>query len=129
MALPSANSTAAVALLRLTALTGETRYAGPAAGILRLSGELAGRVPSAFGVLLGAIDLHNTGTTEIVVAGDRPDLLDAVRHRWLPNAVLAWGERYDSPLWADRDDGLAYVCRDHTCQLPASSPEELTAQL
>ncbi|HAS11881.1 MAG TPA: thioredoxin domain-containing protein [Acidimicrobiaceae bacterium] len=128
-ALPSANSTAAVALLRLAALTGETRYPGPAAGILRLSGELAGRVPSAFGVLLGAIDLHHTGTTEIVVAGDRTDLLDAVRHRWLPNAVLAWGERYDSPLWAGRDDGLAYVCRDHTCQLPASTPEELTAQL
>lgn len=128
-ALPSANSTAAVALLRLAALTGEHRYTGPAAGILRLSGELAARVPSAFGVLLGAIDLHHTGTTEIVVAGDRPDLLDAVRHRWIPNAVLAWGERYDSPLWAGRDDGRAYVCRDYTCQLPASTPEELAAQL
>ena len=128
-ALPSANSTAAVALLRLAALTGEHRDTGPAAGILRLSGELAARVPSAFGVLLGAIDLHHTGTTEIVVAGDRPDLLDAVRHRWMPNSVLAWGERYDSPLWTGRDDGRAYVCRDYTCQLPASTPEELTAQL
>ena len=128
-ALPSANSTAAVALLRLAALTGEDRHVGPAAGILRLSGELAARVPSAFGVLLGAIDLHHTGTTEIVIAGDRPDLLDVVRHRWLPNAVLAWGQRYDSPLWADRDDDRAYVCRNHTCQLPASTPEELAAQL
>ncbi|HSP05429.1 MAG TPA: hypothetical protein VLR27_18135, partial [Acidimicrobiales bacterium] len=86
-------------------------------------------VPSAFGVLLGAIDLHHTGTTEIVVAGDRPDLLDAVRPRWMPNAVLAWGERYESPLWTGRDDGRAYVCRDYTCQLPAGTPEELTAQL
>ena len=26
----------------------------------------------------------------------------AVHARYLPNAVLAWGERYDSPLWEDR---------------------------
>ncbi|MFP5577324.1 MAG: thioredoxin domain-containing protein [Acidimicrobiia bacterium] len=128
-ALPSANSTAAVALLRLAALTGDAGYAERATAILRLGGELAGRVPSAFGVLLAAIDLHHTGTTEVVVAGDRPDLLDVVRRRWMPNAVLAWGERYDSPLWQGREDGRAYVCRSYTCQLPATTPEELAAQL
>jgi uncharacterized protein len=128
-AVPSANSTAAVALLRLAALTGDDRYRGPAVGILRLSGRLAAQAPSGFGVLLAALDLHHVGATEIVVAGDRPDLLDVVRSRWLPNAVLAWGERYESPLWAGRDDGLAYVCRDYTCGLPASTPEDLAAQL
>ena len=128
-ALPSANSTAAVALLRLAALTDERHLADRAADILRLSGDLAGRVPSAFGVLLAAIDLHHEGTTEIVVAGDRPDLVEVVRRRWLPNAVLAWGERYDSPLWEGRDDGRAYVCRSYACQLPATTPEELAAQL
>ena len=97
--------------------------------ILRLGGELAGRVPTAFGVLLAAIDLHHAGSTEVVVAGDRPDLLDVVRQRWLPNAVLAWGERHDSPLWEGREDGRAYVCRGYTCQLPATTPDELAAQL
>jgi uncharacterized protein len=128
-ALPSANSTAALALLRLAALTGEDRYRGPAVGILRLTGRLAAQAPTGFGVLLAALDLHHTGATEVVVAGDRADLLAVVRSRWLPNAVLAWGERYDSPLWEGRDDGRAYVCRDYTCGLPATTPEELAAQL
>ena len=44
-------------------------------------------------------------------------------------AVLAWGERYDSPLWAGREDGAAYVCRDYACQLPATDPDTLRAQL
>jgi uncharacterized protein YyaL (SSP411 family) len=128
-ALPSANSTAALALLRLGALVGDPSHRERAADILRLSGQLAGRAPAAFGVLLAALDLHHSGSTEIVIAGERPDLLDVVRHRWLPNAVVAWGERFDSSLWEGRADGQAYVCRDHTCQLPASSPEELAAQL
>ena len=128
-AVPSANSTAAVALLRLAALTGDERLRRPAEGILRLTGRLAGEAPGGFGVLLAALDLHHNGATEIVVAGDRPDLLDVVRSRWLPNAVLAWGERYDSPLWEGRDDGRAYVCQNYACGLPASTPDDLTAQL
>ena len=128
-AVPSANSTAAVALLRLAALTGDDRYRGPAVGILRLVGRVATQAPSGFGVLLAALDLHHRGTIEVVVAGERPDLLDVVRRRWLPEGVLAWGERYDSPLWAGRDDGRAYVCQGYACRLPASSPEELAAQL
>ena len=128
-ALPSANSTAAVALLRLAALSGEARHRDAATSILRLGGDLAARVPSAFGVLLSAVDLHGNGTTEVVVTGDRPDLVDVLRHRWLPNGVFAWGERTDSPLWAERPDGQAYVCQGHACRMPASSPEELTAQL
>ena len=63
------------------------------------------------------------------MAGDRPDLLSVVQSRWLPRAVLAWGERYPSPLWEGRDDGRAYVCRDYACRLPAADPETLAAQL
>jgi len=128
-AVPSANSTAAVALQRLAALTGDEHLRERAAAILRLTGPLAGQAPTAFGVLLAALDLHHTGTTEVVVAGERPDLLDVVRRRWLPNGVLAWGERHPSPLWEGREDGRAYVCRSYTCQLPATTREELAAQL
>jgi uncharacterized protein YyaL (SSP411 family) len=80
-------------------------------------------------VLLAALDLHHSGSTEIVVAGDRRDLVDVVHRAYLPNAVLAWGERYDSPLWAGRDDGRAYVCRQYACGLPATTVDDLIAQL
>jgi len=128
-AMPSANSTAAVALLRLAALTGEQRYAERAEAILQLGGRLAEQAPTGFGVLLAALDLHHAGSTEVVVAGDRPDLVGALRGRWLPTAVVAWGERSASPLWEGRDDRRAYVCRHYACGLPASTVEELEAQL
>jgi hypothetical protein len=79
--------------------------------------------------LLVAVDLHRRGTTEIVVAGDRPDLVRIAHRIWRPDAVLAWGERYDSPLWDGRTDGAAYVCRDHVCQLPVTTPDDLVAAL
>jgi uncharacterized protein YyaL (SSP411 family) len=128
-ATPSANSLAAVALLRLAALTGEERYREGAEQILRLAGSLATQHPTAFGHLLAAVDLAVNGIDEVVVAGDRPDLVAVVRSRFLPGAVLAWGERYPSPLWEGRDDGRAYVCRNYACRLPAEDPDALVAQL
>ena len=128
-ALPSANSVAALSLLRLGALTGETRYTDGAEAIIRLLADPMTRQPSAFAHLLEAVDLLTAGTTEIVVTGDRPDLVEAVHERFLPNAALAWGERYDSPLFEGRTDGLAYVCRNYACKLPAKDVDELVNQL
>jgi uncharacterized protein len=128
-ATPSANSLAAVALLRLAALTGEHRYREVAEEVLRLGGELAAKHPTAFGHLLAAVDLSAWGITEVVVAGDRPDLVGAVQRHHLPDAVLAWGEPYPSPLWESRSDGQAYVCRDYTCQAPVTTVEALLRSL
>jgi hypothetical protein len=73
--------------------------------------------------------LAGGGITEVVVAGHRPDLLSAVRRRFEPTAVVAWGERSRSPLWEGRQDGLAYVCRHYACREPAAGPEVLESQL
>jgi uncharacterized protein len=128
-ATPSANSIAAVALVRLGALTGEARYTNHAEQILRLIGRVIPQAPSAFSNALAAVDMVARGVTEIAVVGDRPDLVRAVQSRWLPNAVLAWGSPYDSPLWEHRSDGFAYVCRHYACQTPAETVDALLAQL
>ncbi|MDP9387588.1 MAG: thioredoxin domain-containing protein [Actinomycetota bacterium] len=128
-ATPSANAVAATALLRLAALTGERRYAEPAEALLAALAPLMSRHPGAFTHLLGAADMVVRGVTEIAVVGDRPDLVAAVHARYLPNAVLAWGQPYPSPLWEGRADGSAYVCRDFACRAPATTAEELVAQL
>jgi uncharacterized protein len=128
-ALPSANSTAAMALLRLSALTGNTVYSERAAAIIDLLAPLAGERPLAFSHLLCAVDLINQGPTEIVIPGEYDDLLDVVRARYLPNAVLAWGEEHDSALWEGRQRGRAYVCHGFACQEPVSSPTALAGQL
>jgi uncharacterized protein YyaL (SSP411 family) len=128
-ATPSASSSAALALLRLAALMGEDRFQAAAEAVLDALGPVAGQHPTAFSHLLAALDLHLVGATEIAVVGDRADLLEVVRRAWRPNAVVAWGEPYESPLWEGREPGRAYVCRHFTCQRPATSPGELAQQL
>jgi len=73
--------------------------------------------------------MHSQGITEILVTGDRHDLVTVVFGHWRPNAVVAWGEPYDSPLWRDRPAGFAYVCRNFACQLPVSDAPELISLL
>ncbi|MGD0391035.1 MAG: thioredoxin domain-containing protein [Acidimicrobiales bacterium] len=128
-ATPSANAVAAMALGRLGALTGGDGYTMLAREVVDLLGDLLRRHPTAFAqTVLTATHLME-GWTEVVITGSRPDLLDVVRKRWLPGSVLAWGERTPSPLWQDRDDSLAYVCRNHTCRLPAADADTLSSQL
>ena len=128
-ATPSANSVAAVALMRLGALTGETRYSAAGEGVLQLLRPTLEKHPSAFTHALAAVDMAVSGVTEVAVVGDRPDLVRAVHERFVPDAVVAWGEPYESPLWSDRSNGLAYVCRGYVCQAPVDSADALVEQL
>jgi len=118
-ATPSANSVAAVALLRLAHLTGRHDLAERGAAIVERVGSLTASHPTAFCHLMGAVDLLGSGAVEIVIPGRSPDLLEQVFRRHLPNAVLAWGESGEGPLWEDRREGAAYVCRGTTCLEPA----------
>ncbi len=117
-ATPSANSTAAIALFRLAALTGEQRYANQGDRILQLLAAAVDKAPAQYSNALVATDLRRRGLTEVVVVGDRPDLVRLAQSVWRPDTVLAWGEPYDSPLWIERDEGFGYVCRNYACELP-----------
>ena len=128
-ATPGANSMAAYALYRLGVLTGERRYVHQADQILQLIAPAIAQVPSACSQALSAVALRTEGTTEIVIVGDRPEMVAVVQQRWLPDAVLALGQPFDSPLWEGRSPGLAYVCRNYACQLPVDDVDALVAQL
>ena len=128
-ATPSANSVTAVALYRLGALTGEARFTNHADQTLQLIGRIIAQAPTACGNAIAAVDMRQIGLTEVLITGDRPDLVAVVQRSWLPNAVVAWGEPYESPLWVDRPDGFAYVCKNFACQLPVSTPTDLQSLL
>jgi uncharacterized protein len=128
-ATPSANSTAAIALSRLAALTGELRYANHADRIFQLLGTVIAQAPGAVSNALLGIEVRSRGITEVAIVGDRPDLVRLAQSLFRPDVVLAWGERYDSPLWHERTDGLAYVCRDYACETPQDTPEGFFRQL
>jgi len=129
---PSANGNAALALRRVAAVWDRPDLIDRATTILRLLGPAMATNPLAHGRFLAAFDLVVGGMSEIVVTGTRPDLMAEIRRRYLPSSVTVHGERFESPLWADRDDataGRAYVCRNFTCGLPAADVEALAIQL
>lgn len=128
-ATPSANSTAAHALYRLAALTGESNYADHADSILRLLSRISASAPTAFSNLLNAVHLQHVGITEVVITGSRADLLREFNKRWIPTAVIAWGEPYDSPLFTDRKADLAYVCRQYACMSPSNDATQFVDAL
>ena len=129
-ATPSANSTAAVALIRLGALTGEARYRNHAEQILRLLAKVIPQAPTAFSNALVAVDLVDSGITEIAVVGDRPDLVRA-----LQIAVAAQrGARMGHSRTSRRCGTTAATAsptsaRTTPARLPADSVDDLLAQL
>ena len=127
-ALPSANAAAANALVRLGALTGEDRWTDAGISIASSVLPLALEQPLAVPDMVSALAFADHGA-QVVVVGDRPDLLGAVRRRWLPHAAIAWGAPGSGRLWKDRAIGTAYVCHGFVCEEPARDPATLDAQL
>jgi uncharacterized protein YyaL (SSP411 family) len=134
--IPSGNSSAAMGLLRLGALSGERRYEQAAEGVFRLFARPAGQHPEAFGHLLRAIDFHLSPTKEVALIGDDlAELAATVRTKFRPHLVLAGGpEGSDSPeLLAQRPavNGLptAYVCEHFACKQPVTDARALDALL
>jgi uncharacterized protein len=127
-ALPATNSIAVDALLRANALDDDPAVRQAVDRTVSQAHGLLSRHPAAVADLVAALPMLN-GREEIVVTGHRPDLVAEVRRHWLPAAVLAWGEPDGSPLFADRPDGAAFVCRGFACQAPADDAATLQPQL
>ncbi len=130
--IPSGNSSAAMGLLRLAALSGERAYEERAESVFRLFAGPAIQHPESFAHLLRAIDFHLSPTTEVALVGeDLDDLARVVRAEHRPHLVLAGGlEGSETPeLLCDRTtiDGspAAYVCERFACQRPVTSTGEL----
>ncbi|HVA03297.1 MAG TPA: thioredoxin domain-containing protein [Acidimicrobiales bacterium] len=128
-AVPAANGVAANALLRLGALCADEELTSQGESLLDALAAVAAHHPVACANAVAACALAGGGITEVVITGERPDLLAAARARFEPTMVLAWGEPTSSPLWEGRDDATAYVCRRYVCQTPATSPHELARRL
>jgi uncharacterized protein YyaL (SSP411 family) len=133
--IPSGNSAAALALLRLALLSGESKYERYALGVLRLLFPPATRYPSAFGHLLQAADFYLAPVREVAIVGPDPEpLLRVVRSEYRPHLVLAGGATDGAiPLLEHREAvngrAAAYVCEHFVCQAPVTTPEELAAAL
>ena len=141
-ATPSGSSTATTVLLRVAALTGESRYREAAERALATITAYTVRYPTAFALWLQATDFALAPVAEVAIVGDLDDpatmaLLEVASAGYAPNRVVAASSLRDGPsavpLLADRTrlDGrpTAYVCRNFACRLPVTDPDALREQL
>lgn len=142
-AVPSGGAMATTVLLRLAAWTGEDRYRAAAARAMSSVAPYLARYPTGFAQWLVAATFLAARPLEVAIVGAPGDaataaLLEPVRARWQPFAVLAGAAPGDAalsavPLLADRVaiDGrpTAYVCRGFVCELPVTDPDALAARL
>jgi uncharacterized protein len=134
--IPSGNSSAALGLLRLAALSGERSYQDQAIGVIRLFGKIAPRQPDAFAHLLRGLDFHLASVKEVALIGEELEPMSAVvRSEHRPHLVLAGGpEGSEAPeLLRDRPAvggaATAYVCENFACQAPVTDPHALGEQI
>jgi uncharacterized protein YyaL (SSP411 family) len=129
--IPSANATAALAMLRLSHLTGRDEFRDAAGRTIRAHAATMAESPMAAAQMLIAYDFLSGPVDEYAVVGTKDDsetaaVLRAIRARFHPHRVVAFRDPADgeSPPTLLRDktmkDGrvTTYVCRDRVCGDP-----------
>jgi uncharacterized protein YyaL (SSP411 family) len=144
-AIPSGNSMAVTALLRLAKLTGRADLLDKAVATLRLFRGLMAEHPMAAAQMLSALDFHLGPVQEFVVVGDPASdetrrVLHAIRAGFRPQKVVAQKSpgfeavRIDDPLpllqgKTSSGSVTTYICENFMCQAPLIGPEAVETAL
>ncbi len=136
-AIPSGNSIAAIALMKLGRLTMNDRFSDQAEQLLNAFSELLRQSPVSLTAMLTALDFQLGPTQEIIVTADRNQadtmkMLKLVHSKFLPNAVILLHETGQAgkaieeivPFIKEQVaiDGkaTAYVCKNYVCEQPVN---------
>jgi len=98
------------------------------------------QAPSAYTMLMTALDFALGPSSEIVIAGDlqaedTKNMLIALRKEFIPNKVVIFRPDEESEITQISDftknlssregKATAYVCRNYSCRLPVTEPGEM----
>jgi uncharacterized protein YyaL (SSP411 family) len=135
---PSGQAALSGALLTHSALTGSPGNRESAEAAVAAAAGLAAHDPRFAGWTLAVAEAVTAGPQQVAIVGDGPravEMLRVARASDSPGLVIAHGppDAPGMPLLASRpqvDGGVAaYVCRGFVCDLPVTTPEELSAAL
>jgi uncharacterized protein len=143
-ATPSGSSAAALALMKVSRLTGNERLEQIATELLKAMQAKMSRYPLGFGNWLCALDFHLSPPKEVVIVGARKEaataeLLRVLCNTCLPNKVVAALDPTDTapvddlmllksrPMVDNRP--TVYVCERYSCRTPVNDPDALRKQL
>jgi uncharacterized protein YyaL (SSP411 family) len=141
-AYPSGNSVAALDLILLARMTGETRFEEKAEQLMHVFSAEVARAPHAHAQLMIALDFALGPSSEVVIVGDSQgedtaDMLRAIRSKFFPNNVIlvrssvedadeiASLAKFTKDLKAKEGRATAFVCQNHVCKLPTTDPSAM----
>ena len=141
-AVPSGNSIAALALLKMGRLTMDTSFTESAAKAIEAVSKQLQKAPTYSAAMLIALNFWFGPTQEIVIAGNAQDsqtqkMIKTVRDKFLPNAVVLLHEQGKagepiekiSPFVKNqitlKGKATAYVCENYVCNQPVNTVKEL----
>ena len=137
MSLPSGNSVAAGALLRLYHITHNERYFDISLKIMESLSTMAAENPFGFGQLLNVIYMYLKKPTEITMINyANKELCTWLEKRFLPESILVGVDSKENlkdlqplPFFAGKEfvetKTQVYVCKDFTCSLPLETIDEV----
>ena len=144
-AIPSGNSVAAMNLVRLSRMTGNTLYEQRAAELGRAFASLVAQVPSSLTYLLAAASFALGPSYEVVIAGDPAAqdtgrMLAALRKGYRPHKVVILRPSTGAGAITDlapytlaqaslSGAATAYVCQDHMCDAPTTDIDAMLTAL
>jgi uncharacterized protein YyaL (SSP411 family) len=131
---PSGNSIAAIDLLRLAAITGDSGFRGAAERALKAFARKMSAQPAGLPQMLVAYQWSIGKPLQVILAGDRAAadtqaMLTAVHRRFLPNRVIAMAADAAPNMAALEGRSTAYLCENFACQLPVNELTKLEAML
>jgi uncharacterized protein len=143
---PSANSVASMNLARLARIFNRKEFQNSAARIIGMFHLTLDRMAVALPQMLAALDSTITEPVQIIVAGRLEDpstteFLRVIRSRYLPNKVVLLADGQEGQKWLGQHieaiqqvtpvngKPAVYVCRNFTCELPVTDPQELASLL
>ncbi|HEU5138924.1 MAG TPA: thioredoxin domain-containing protein [Bacillales bacterium] len=141
-AVPSGNSVAALQLLRLSKLTGQTAFENKVSEMFEVFSDEASYYPSGFTYFLQSLLVTQMSGKEVVVLGDKDDqnyrrLIGTLQQEFLPEVTflgtdnvneLAHAASFTSGF-AAQDETTVYVCENFSCQRPTTNVEDVIKQL
>jgi uncharacterized protein YyaL (SSP411 family) len=146
-AIPSGNSVAAMNLLRLGHITGETDYLKKAESITKTFSVLVEKYPSGHAYLMMALEYALNPNYEVVFAGnigasDTETLLKALHRPFIPGKIVVFLPTdktaaaeiiklvpYTEFMVPIDGKATAYVCMNSVCQLPTTDVSQMLANL
>ncbi len=144
-AIPSGNSIAALSLIKLAKITGNTSYETIAEKLIKSFSSSINQAPDGFAQMLIALQFAKNDSMEIVITGDRKkqetkNIIKAINHLYIPNKVIL----FKDPVNNEKIVSLAsytknqkmvdnkttvYICRGQVCKKPSTDIKEVLEML